>query len=146
MSNTPNPFAIAALKERRASMSGEVNALEDRLRHLRQSIVHLDATLRLFAPDLDPDSIPDKRNYKRVKLFGQGELNRLIFSALRKGNRPMTTAEVVAAVVQELGHSPDAAKGMANRVRANLHYLCKERGTVTKEGGRLSARWSIAES
>jgi hypothetical protein len=39
----------------------------------------------------------------------------------------MTTAEVIDAVVATLGYGPEAAKGMKNRVRANLLYLTKVR-------------------
>ena len=42
------------------------------------------------------------------------------------------------------GYGPDAAEGMKRRVRANLLYLAKVRGSVVKEGERESARWAIA--
>ena len=85
-------------------------------------------TLRLFDPDADPSKIAAKRPYKRVKLPGAGKLNRLILDALRKAGRPVTTAEVVEPLVAELGFGEDAAKGLRNRVRANLLYLSKVRG------------------
>ncbi|HZY23633.1 MAG TPA: hypothetical protein VFE80_14685, partial [Beijerinckiaceae bacterium] len=123
MNELGNKYALAALRERRAEMSGEITSIERRLRDLRASLVHVDATLRLFDPDAEPTKIPGKRPYKRVKLFGAGKLNRLILGALRRGERAMTTAEVVASIVAELGYGPEAAKGMTNRVRANLRYL-----------------------
>jgi hypothetical protein len=58
----------------------------------------------------------------------------------------MTTGEVVAAIVAELNYGPEAAKGMTNRVRANLRYLRDTRGLVTKEGERQDARWRLADS
>lgn len=138
-----NQYALAALKERRATIAGEISSIEDRLRYLRQMAQAVDHTIRLFNPNIDPGSIPPKKPYKRVKLFGAGELNRLILNALRKGGRPMTTGEVTDAIVAELGHGPDAKRGMTNRVRANLCYLLRERGLVRKEGDRLTAKWSI---
>jgi hypothetical protein len=45
------------------------------LAHLREMLVHLDATLSLFDPDGDPKAIKAKRPYKRVNLFGAGKLN-----------------------------------------------------------------------
>jgi hypothetical protein len=138
-----NKYALAALRERRAEMAGELASLQKRLRQLRESMVHVDATIRLFDPDGDPTKIHGKRPYKRVKLFGAGKLNRLILAALRHVARPMTTAEVVHAIVDELGYGPEAAKGMTNRVRANLRYLRNTRQLVTKEGDRESTRWSL---
>jgi hypothetical protein len=143
MNELGNKYALAALRERRAEMAGEITSIERRLRDLRASLVHLDATLRLFDPDAEPTKIPGKRPYKRVKLFGAGKLNRLILGALRRGGRPMTTAEIIASIVAELGYGPEAAKGMSNRVRANLRYLDKERGLVTKEGDRQGVTWAL---
>jgi hypothetical protein len=144
MNELGNKYAAAALRERRAEIAGEITALDKRLAHLRDMLVHIDATLRLFDPDADPSRIAPKRPYRRVKLFGSGKLNRLVLSALRDGARPMTTGEVIAAIVAELGYGPDAAKAMSHRVRANLLYLSKGRGLVVKEGERQSARWKLA--
>jgi hypothetical protein len=99
--------------------------------------------LKLLAPDYDPGSAKAKRPYRRVKLFGQGKLNRLVLDALRRAGKPMTTAEVIDAVVVSVGYGPDAAKGMRNRVRANLAYLAKISGRIVKEGERETATWRL---
>jgi hypothetical protein len=138
-----NKYALAALKERRAAIAGEISSLESRLRYLRQLVEHVDGTLRLFS-DIDPGTIPEKKPYKRVNLFKDGELNRLVLGALRKAGKPLSTEEVTAAVVEELGHGPDAARGLTNRVRANLNYLARVRGTVAKIGDRRGAKWGLA--
>jgi hypothetical protein len=79
-----------------------------------------------------------------VKLFGQGELNRLILNALRKSEGwPMSTAEIVAEIVAELGHGPDTANGMQRRVHTNLRCLVTDRKLVTKHGERFDAKWSL---
>ncbi len=144
MEPTTNQYALAALKERRATIAGEISSLEDRLRYLRKMAEAVDHTIRLFNPDLDGSAIPAKKPYKRVKLFNAGELNRLILDALRKAGKPLSTGEVTDAVVAELGHGPDAKRGMTNRVRANLNYLLRERKLVTKLGDRLSATWILS--
>ena len=144
LSESSNKYALAALRERRAELAGEITATESRLRHLRESLVHVDGTLRLFDPNADPAKITAKRPYKRVKLFGAGKLNRLILDALRKAGRPLGTGEVVEAIVAGLGFGDDAAKGMRNRVRANLVYLAKHRDLVVKEGDRDTATWRLA--
>jgi len=56
----------------------------------------------------------------------------------------MSTAEIVDAIVAELGYGPEAAKGMTNRVRANLRYLVAYRGLVAKEGDQRGAKWRLA--
>jgi hypothetical protein len=143
MNDLGNKYAEAALKERRAVMAGEIVTTERRLRYLRQSLKHIDGALRLFNPDSDPTKIAAKRPYRRVKLFGAGKLNRLILDALRDGARPMTLSEIVGSIVATLGYGEEAAKGMRNRVRANLLYLVAVRGLVVKIGGRENAKWTL---
>ncbi|HKH80014.1 MAG TPA: hypothetical protein VKA03_00095 [Methylovirgula sp.] len=143
MDDISNKYALAALKERRAAIAGEITSLESRLRYLRQMVEHVDGALRLFSPSLDPGAIPEKKPYRRVKLFASGELNRLILGVLRKAEKPLSSVQITDVVARELGHGPEAKRGMGNRIRANLCYLARERGLVVKEGDRASARWSL---
>ncbi len=144
MSEDGNRYALAALRERRAAIDGELRQCERRLRYLRQMLDHLDAAQSLFDPEGNPKAIRAKRPYKRVKLFGSGTLNRLILDAMRKGARPMTTLEIVAAVVAVLNFGDDAANGMKGRIRSSLLYLWKVRGSVIKDGERETATWRLA--
>ncbi|MGO9135666.1 MAG: hypothetical protein ACLP8A_16665 [Methylovirgula sp.] len=137
-----NQYALAALKERRATVAGEIVTLERQLRYLRELLANVDGTLALFTED-DPSKIPHKRPFKRTKLFKAGELNRLILTALRKAAKPLTTAEITADVVKQLGHAPEAEAGLTNTVRSNLNYLIRDRGWVTKTGNRETAKWAL---
>src|SRR3954471_17145213 len=99
-------------------MAGEITSLESPLPHLRESLVHMDATLRLYDPDADPTEIPGALHAREA--LWCAEAHRLILGALRRGRPPMTTGEVVAPIVAGLNYGPEAAKGVTNRVRANL--------------------------
>ena len=46
-------YALSALKHKRASIASEVVQLERQLRHLKESLVHVDASLLL-----DPEATP----------------------------------------------------------------------------------------
>ena len=56
----------------------------------------------------------------------------------------MTTLEIVEAIVADLNFGEDAARGMASRVRSSFRNLWKINKSVTKEGERETARWSLA--
>ena len=92
--------------------------------------------------DTDPGAIRNKRLPKRVKLFRQGELGRLILSTIRKAERPVATAEIVTAILAAGGHGESARRTVAPRVRGNLAYL-ERRGKVLKTGTGKSARWRL---
>lgn len=140
---TGNRYAITALKDKRASLAGEIAQLKNRLAWAESQLRHVDATLSLFDPKADPDAIPAKRPLKRVKLFRQGELNRLILDALRTADGPQRTQDVVSALMIALGHDENARTALAPRVRANLQYLMRK-GEVAQIGAGRDARWAVA--
>jgi hypothetical protein len=89
------PHVISALRDKRAEISGEILKLEKELGQRRAELMHLDATLRLFAPDLAPQSIrPRRRTGRNNAWFGKGERSRLVFSLLRTVERALTTREI----------------------------------------------------
>ena len=65
---------------------------------------HVDATLRLLDPSIDIDQIPNKRLTRRIKLFRQGELGRLIVGVLREADTPISTQDITSAIPAAGGH------------------------------------------
>lgn len=138
-----NRYALGALRDRRASLAGEIVSLKKKLAWAEGQLVHLDATLRLFDPGYQDGDVPPRKTYKRLKFFRQGELSRLILDTLRTAGKPVGAADVVTAVLAALGHEEAARPALAPRVRTNLQYLEKQRGVVVKNGSGRSARWSL---
>jgi hypothetical protein len=54
------------------------------------NLANLDATIRLFAPGINPDAIPPKRLYQRTRYFAHNELSRLTQDALRTTSMLLT--------------------------------------------------------
>jgi hypothetical protein len=55
------PHVVTVLRAKRAEISRHVHDLGRKLARHRASLANIDATIRLYAPELDPDSIPPKR-------------------------------------------------------------------------------------
>jgi hypothetical protein len=53
---------VSALVNKRAEITGVIARAEQLLGQFRADLVHLDATLRLFAPELEPKTIPANRS------------------------------------------------------------------------------------
>ena len=137
-------YALSALRKRRATLAGEIVQLERQVRARKDSLVHVDATLKLLDPSYDSETIRPKRIPQRIRLFRQGELGRLILGTLRKAQgEPQSTAQIVSAIVEAGGHGEDARKAMGQRARANLAYLLR-RGKVVKTGSGKAVRWCLA--
>jgi hypothetical protein len=137
-------YALTALRNKRAAMASEIKMHEQSLRHLRESLVHVDATLRLLDPDVDVEKIPNKRPPKRVKLFRQGELGRMILDALRQAKGESgTVAEITSFLLAAGGHRESARRAVSGRVRGNLAYL-ERKGKVEKDVTDDGVVWRLA--
>jgi hypothetical protein len=138
-----NQYAIAALKDRRATLAGEIVRFKQGIRDREEQLTHLDAVLRTLEPEYRASTVAPKR-IRRVKLFGNGELNRLILDALRRANgTPLSNGEIADAILAAKGYGQEAKHALIRRVRANLSYLMRQRGSVQKSGERMTARWRI---
>jgi hypothetical protein len=138
-----NQYAVAALKDRRATLAGEIARFKQGIRDREEQLTHLDATLRILDPSYRADTIAPKR-IRAVKLFGQGELNRLIVDALRRaGEKPLSTPQIADAIIAAKGYGHEAKHALIRRVRANLSYLMRQRQAVDKIGNRMTARWRL---
>lgn len=139
-----NRYAITALKDRRASLAGEIALLKRQIAWRIEQLQTIDNTLELFLPGINPDTIPARRTYKRIHLFKQGELARSVLDALRECGKPVPVGDVTTAVLTVLGMSATHRAPMHVRVRASLEYL-ERRGKVAKTGHRLSAKWAVRD-
>jgi hypothetical protein len=136
---------VSALRLKRAEISGHIHDLEKRITRQRSNLANLDATIKLFSPGANPDSIPPKRAYRRTRYFAYNELSRLTQDALRTASGPLMTAEIATAVMQAKGMpAADAAfkEIVADRVLTVLRRLAK-RGAVAKSGTSRNAKWAL---
>jgi hypothetical protein len=138
MNEKGNRYAIHALKHRRATMAGEI--VQNEGRHPLPGRAAKPSGRRVACTGR-ADSIPPKR-LRRVKLFGSGELNRLIADALRRAEKPQASSDVADAIVEAKGYGQESIHALTRRVRANLSYLLRHK-RVVKTGDRLTARWSL---
>lgn len=136
-------YALNALKHKRSTIASEINQLERQIRHRKEMLVHVDATLRLLDPTIEVSSIPPKRPPQRIKLFRQGELGRMIIDAIRRAGGEASLYDIVTAILAVGGHGEDVRRTVAPRVRGNLAYLATQ-GKVAKDGDQREALWRIA--
>jgi hypothetical protein len=94
------PHVIGALRNKRAELSGMLRQLEQQLVRQRANLAHLDATMRLFDPDIRPNEIRPKQPGARNTWFRQGECLRLIYDELREATQPVTTRELAERIMR----------------------------------------------
>ena len=97
MNELGNKYALHALKDRRATLAGQIADLKKRLQVAVTQLDHIDACLTIFEYDGDPAAIPIHRVKRRVKLFRQSELGRMIIDTLRRAGKPLGTYQITTA-------------------------------------------------
>jgi hypothetical protein len=90
---------IGALLNKRAELTGILRQLEQQLVQQRADLAHLDATMRLFDPEIRPNDIRPKQPRARNVWFRPGECLRLIYDALREATQPVTTRELTERIM-----------------------------------------------
>jgi len=142
-----SPVAVNALRNKRADLAGQIEMHNREIDRLRSELVHLDATLRLFDPYIQPDEIASRKRWpRRTDYFARGELTRLVFDAIRE-NGTTAASELAAAAMtaQSIPESDNAIRrDFVARFLNTFHDLLR-RGTVEKIGQGRGVRWKLAE-
>ena len=139
---------VTALIDKRAELAGQITRFEQQLGQFRADLTHVDATIRLFAPDLEPDTIPAKVIRRSDGWFASGEVKRRVLDTLRRSGRPMRAPDVVRAVMVEQGLDPADRRAVATvqlKVGSNLRQLTA-RGLLCRSAKNSGAvLWRIAD-
>src|SRR3954470_7657959 len=97
---------VAALKDKRAELSGSIADLEKRIGQHRADLLHVDAVLRLFVPEFEPATIPPRAVRRPSGWFRPGELARMVLDVLRTAPAPLSIREITAQVMERHGLDP----------------------------------------
>ena len=100
------PLMVGGLKEKRAELSGIIADLEKQINQHRANLVHVDAVLRLFAPDIAPETIAPKAPRRRNEWFPPGELSRMVLDVLRRASAPLSIRDITVEVMRRRGLDP----------------------------------------
>lgn len=73
------------------------------MHRLADELGHLDATIRLFAPDYDLGRIRPRKRRRAHHWFGPGECQRLVLEVLRDAAGPLSDQGVTVAVAARKG-------------------------------------------
>ena len=93
-----NEHVLSGLIRKRAEIAGELESAQARVRQLIIDVDNVDATIRLFAPDIDLAEIKPKPLPPRHAAF-QGEMTRIILGVLRETGLTLTTRDLALRIM-----------------------------------------------
>jgi len=137
---------VDALREKRFELSGVVSRLEQQLAQHRGSLAHLDATMRLFDPDIlfqDADPVPQR---ERVSWFRPGECRRLIYDLLRDAPQPLATRELAERVMAARGTPAADNRTRALIQKTALASLSRAKGTIKRTEVDGVVSWRVCQA
>ena len=138
---------VSALANKRAEIAGMITRAQQQLGQFRADLVHLDATIRLFAPAMEPETIPPKRICQSDLWFEPGGLSRRVLDALRRAGAPIRAPDLVRTVMIDTGLDPADRASFVRvqwKVRDTLNRLHK-RGLLASDGAGHRVLWRIAD-
>jgi hypothetical protein len=138
-------FAISALRRKRARIAGEIIQAQEIVARRTKELLAIDAVIRLFSPDSDPDMIAPIRPASRGLFFGYRELTRLCLDILREAGGPLTLDSTIDRVMATKGFPDDGRlrRRIYEITRASLLRL-ERRGTVRRILDQPDMWWELA--
>jgi hypothetical protein len=128
-------FVISGLRRKPAHLAGQIEAEETRQAERREGLTTLDAVIRLFEPQSNPELIAPVRPCTTVRnlFFRRGEQMRLCIQALREAAKPIPCRQVVDFCVAAKGpHDLDSIrcheKFPKTKTRSNSEVATKPAG------------------
>ena len=141
------PHVVTGLIAKRAEIAGQIEHLQAELKAKVCELDHVEATLRIFDPEMDMAALGARKVPPAHHAF-RGEVSRIILEALRTAGRPLSTTDLTERVMAERGlDRQDVAlyRTMSKRVGACLRHWEKKRGAIRSMPGMGQVRlWEAA--
>jgi hypothetical protein len=144
----PLPHVVTGLIEKRREIAGQIEHLQRQLKVAVCNLDHVEASIRLFKPDIDlsehgPRSVPPPHSAFK------GEVTRILLDALRTAKGPMNTRDLTELLMRERGLPWDdlvMRRVMMQRVSACLnHWKRVKKILKASPGPGQLLNWEIAE-
>lgn len=137
---------VRALREKRSELAGLVKGLEQELSEHRAALMHLDATMRLFDPEIRPEEIGSAQRRRCNAWFCPGECLRLIYDVLRDAPQPVTTREVVERTTTLKGISVGDDRQRALVRKTVLASLNRAKDTIERVDAEGVVGWQVRQA
>ena len=125
---------LSGLIKYRAELAGKIDQAEAQLNAMISDLIHVDATIRQFDPDIDLSAIPGKR--PRPVVISRGATARAVLAMLRNG--PASTAELAVRYMEDCGMDISDRKLVnvtTTKVRRSLERQ-RDTGVLSASQGR----------
>jgi len=135
---------IAALKEKRARLAGELNAAQLRVMRLRSDLASVDCCIKMFKSDYDPKEVASKATFNKSPAgLRKGLGTRTALEILREAGQSMSSQELAERVLQRHGRplEPNALLMMVKAIHGN--FSRRKDGIISFSRDTYPGKWRL---
>jgi hypothetical protein len=138
--------AMNALERLHSELGGQIFANKTEAVRLRTAMMQVEAVMKMLAPDFDVSRIAPKRRNTGNPWFKRGTLYRSAVDMLRTAQGPMTSREIVVALLASKGVTAtrEQSRNLEAGIRSSLDN--HEGKGVVRVGEGMPARWQLCFS
>ena len=140
-------YVLVGLVKRRATLTGEIEAIHERLKKLLTDLESIDATILQFDPSHKVEAIRPRALRPPKDWSNRGQMSRIVLSILRQAAEPLTSRDIALEllVARALDKRDRKLLGlMTKRVGVALRTQ-RENGTVhSEQGPGQFVLWQVA--
>ena len=138
---------VTALVTKRAEMAGLIEHHRKEMGRLAVDLAHLDATVKLFSPEIDLRTLRAKEHRKRNRFFRPGECQRMVLDIFREAQGTALSSRQIGEALAAR-HGLESTTVMIEQMQKNaiavVHRL-ERTGTLIPAGrDGHGATWSVA--
>lgn len=136
---------IKTLLRKGRDVAFHITELEQQAEAARADLIHLDAVIRLFAPEVEPDALPARQRHpRRLDYFAHCEITRRVLDMLQIGGTVLAI-DVAKNAIEDKGLSFEDRRvrtEFCRRITMHLNHMRRERKVENIGQGR-GVRWKL---
>jgi hypothetical protein len=140
-------YVLTGLVKRRAELTGEIEAIHERLKGLLAALESLDATILQFDPMHRVEAIRPRAVRPPKNWSNRGQMSRIVLSILRQATEPMTTRDIALELLVARAMDKEDQKLfrlMTKRVGVALRTQRDNAVLVSTQGPGRFVLWEVA--
>lgn len=143
---------VSGLVAKRAEIAGVVQDYQRKIDQLRADLCHLDAAIKICAPDYDLRTLPVKMVRSTNRLFKAGECQRMTLDVMRETGSVMSSRQITEIIIRRKGleSSAEMIEQVQKVVIGSINTLLLRKIVVqdglegTVAGRRTGRTWKLA--
>lgn len=136
---------VSSLVAKRSELAGLVQHYQSEISRIAGDLNHIDATIKLFAPEFDLRTVRTKEHRERNQYFKPGECPRMTLDILRESSEVLTSRQIAEDMLRRKGLEPSVEKiDQLQKSALNVLKRLEDKGLVTQGNPKgISHTWKI---